>query len=597
MFLHKLYSEPAGLFEAVEFKPGFNFVYAKKGEDGDSRKSLNGLGKSLLLNLIDYCLLSGETSHIKSAKANNDLEEYKIVLEFYVGDDLYVIKRGFQNPNKEIMFGKKTGTLNEYRHTSTDHELSKILCDLIFKNETYEGKYSNTWFRKLMPFFIKAQSSNTKTNFKDPINYLHDRAKEIELIPLHLFLLGISNRLFQKNYEIISEIKAKKPALREVKSLVEDTYNLKDIGQAESELDKLQANISVFEQHIRKFELASQYADVEAQSNKLTEEIKELWHQNFTDRKQIEAYQESFSYDDEDIRPTKIKNLYKELNELLANNIKKTLEEAIKFRKKIAQSRKEFLESEVTELTATISTKEKRISELEKKRAQLFEFLSAKEAIKDLSEAYLDLSKKRERLSDLEGKLKTYQDLSREVTEREKASITLYAEIEQFCIEIKEQLKDFRRIFFFVHDAIYAENKDEANFVFSANKNKDSKVNMDVIIPSNLSYGKNKGRTLIYDLAVLFHAIEKNIHCPRFLIHDGIFDGIDKAHFVHLYNFLMKKEGEGLKFQYIVTLNQEGTIKDLDFGTGAEQLTGGKIEDEAVIVLTPKHPLFGKHWK
>ena len=95
---------------------------------------------------------------------------------------------------------------------------------------------------------------------------------------------------------------------------------------------------------------------------------------------------------------------------------------------------------------------------------------------------------------------------------------------------------------------------------------------------------------------MLFYTIQQNIKCPRFLIHDGIFDGLDKAHFVHLYHFLNQKEREGVEFQYIVTLNQEGTVKDLDFGEGAEDITNNKIEEESIVLLSPKNPLFGKHW-
>ena len=73
MLLNKLYSEPLGLFsKTVEFKNGVNFIFAKKDKSSDAKKSLNGVGKSLFLNFLDYALLSSETAHIKSAKRNNN---------------------------------------------------------------------------------------------------------------------------------------------------------------------------------------------------------------------------------------------------------------------------------------------------------------------------------------------------------------------------------------------------------------------------------------------------------------------------------------------------------------------------------------------
>ena len=150
MFLHKLYSEPGGLFDEVTFKEGVNFIFAKKDGEEDPKSSLNGIGKSLLLNLVDYCLLSSETKHIKSAKKNNDLNGYKVVLEFKIADKFYVIKRSFAYPNRDILFGTRGEDLASYDNTSKDKRLSHILCDLIFKNPTYEGAYSNKLLRQLI---------------------------------------------------------------------------------------------------------------------------------------------------------------------------------------------------------------------------------------------------------------------------------------------------------------------------------------------------------------------------------------------------------------------------------------------------------------
>jgi len=207
----------------------------------------------------------------------------------------------------------------------------------------------------------------------------------------------------------------------------------------------------------------------------------------------------------------------------------------------------------------------------------------------------MNLSRKKDEIGDLEGKIKTYQDLKNEMAEREVERAKLYVEIEIFSQKIKKELSEFRGIFFEIHDAIYAENEGDSKFIFSPNKRKDSRVDIDVVLPSDLSYGKNKGRTLIYDLAVLFNAINKNIRCPKFLIHDGIFDGIDKAHFISLYEYLENLDNNGLKFQYIITVNEEGTLSE-NFGN-SDKVNPEKIFNEAVITLTPSTPLFGNTWK
>ena len=269
----------------------------------------------------------------------------------------------------------------------------------------------------------------------------------------------------------MSELKAKRPALVEVKTLVEESYNLRDIDQAESEALKLETKVAQDEKRIQGFELAKQYSDVESQSNELTAKIKDLWHDNYLDRKKVDEYEKSITQEDK-VSVTKIKNMYNELNKLLAENIKITLDEAMKFRKNLSKSRQDFLQTQIASIKEKITERDEEISELEKKRIALFNFLEAKEAIKDLSEAYLDLSRKRERLSELQGQLRTYHDLSREVSEREAASSSLFVKIETFCLEAKDELNKFRSVFHEVHDAIYEESKDRANFIFAANKKK-----------------------------------------------------------------------------------------------------------------------------
>lgn len=587
MFLKRLYLEPEELFPTINFKNGVNFIFAKKEKDTDTKESLNGVGKTLLLDLLDYCLLSSETKLIRSAKVNNDLKESIVVLEFVVDGKDYIIKRSFVSPNKNILFGTKNSPSNY----NSINDVKNILCDLIFKNTDYKGKYSNKWLRKLIPFFIKKQSTK-HDSFSDPIKYIKE-VSEAELVQYHLLLMGIDNTFFYQNNNLQSELKKKSPAIIEVRDLVQETYGLRDISHAESEIDKLHVQVSKLEGNIKQFKLADQYEDVEKQSNQLTLQIKNLWLQNFSDRKKVESYRDSFHLED-NLSVRKVGRMYKELNELLAEKIERTLDEAMTFRKQIAQSREDFLKEEINDLEDGTKKREVKIKELEERRAKHFRFLEAKNAIADLSEAYLELSKKREELNDLSGKIKLYQDLKKEEADLKQEEAKLYAEIVSFIQKIQKSLSEFRKEFFNVHDAIYVENKNRSSFSLTANEKKDSKINVDISLPADLSKGKNQGRTLVYDLAILFHAMKKGVRAPHFLVHDGIFDGMDKAHFVHLYEYLEKLEKSGTKFQYLITLNEEGTLNE-NFGN-VGKVTPEKIAAEAVITLTPTKTLFGKKW-
>jgi len=585
MILKKIYSEPTGLFPEVTFKKGVNFIFGKK-DAKNSKKSLNGIGKSLFLDILDFCLCSNLSERLKRAKDKKiiELSKYVAVLEFDVCDKTYVIKRSFD----------KTGNLSlnsgDGDRLYKISEAKELLCDLIFKDDSYNGKYYSQWFRKLIPFFVKIQPPK-KENFSDPLSYIQD-VKIMELMQFHLLFLGIDNTLSHKNFQIKSDLKSKGNAIDGVRKYIEETYGLKNISDASNELDKLSRETKSLENKIKDFKLADQYKDSEQSSNILTSKIKNLIYSNYTDDIKLKSYRESSKINiDFDVQ--QIAKIYGDINEILGQNVKRTLEDAISFKKNLAKSREEFLKEEIEILVKTIKERNEEIKGLEEERAKIFKFLEAKEAIKDLSEAFLQLSGKQEKINELSGRIGLHTALVKEQAELKMEDAKLYSEIVNFVESIRSNESEIRAIFADIYNSIYIDYKDQSKFSILTNDRKDQKIEISIKFPSDLSKGKNQGRTLVYDLAVLFLGIKSSRNLPRFLVHDGIFDGMDKAHFVHLCGYL-----QGLSnsqdFQYIVTLNEEGILSDKNFGQGAENLTSQKIEQEAVLVLTPEKKLFNE---
>jgi len=583
MFLKKLYSEPPTLFQLVEFKNGVNFIFGKKHTARDTKESLNGIGKSTLLDLIDFCLLSDfSKKNTRLYKEIKRLTNHKIVLEFEIQGIHYLIKRTVDKP-KDIEFG----LFSETPKVIKIYDLKEKLFGLIFDNPDYRGKLDSSWYRKLMLFFLKIHKRQ-RGQFLDPIKYLSSEiGKEIELNQYHFFLLGIDNTLLCRNYDAQQGVNERNTAIREVKRLVENHYKI-DIKNVDSEINKLERRIKKIKKIIESFQLAEQYDDVEAQANLLTRQIKELSAQNFWDNKKIETYQES--YELKDILDTRkinqIKKMYNEASLLLGKKIGKSLAEAIQFRKQLALSREEFLSDEINALQTEIERRREKIKKWDEERAKLFLFLDSKEALKDLTGAFYNLAETKTKLSDLEGKVKTYHDLLKEKADWELKDKEINKGILEYVDVIKPQISSFYEIMSSVYNDIYPKNQDNLSFGVSPKPLANAKLSININFDDGESKGQNRGRTLVYDIAVLLHTIKKNINCPRFLIHDGLFDGMDKAHFIELYNFIENTLSQSKKFQYIITLNEEGTLNQ-NFGGDFEKINADKIEKEAIAVLTP----------
>ena len=153
MYLERIYTEPK-TFEPVEFKPGINFIFGKKEKSTQSKRSLNNIGKSTFLDLLDFALLSNYNKSNKrlfAAYTKGYLKEKTVILDFKIANAEYTIKRSFDNPNKDILFSKNNTNPAPY----TLKELKTLLCNLIFKKEDYSGYFSDQWLRKLTPFFLK----------------------------------------------------------------------------------------------------------------------------------------------------------------------------------------------------------------------------------------------------------------------------------------------------------------------------------------------------------------------------------------------------------------------------------------------------------
>jgi uncharacterized protein YydD (DUF2326 family) len=336
--------------------------------------------------------------------------------------------------------------------------------------------------------------------------------------------------------------------------------------------------------------LGAQYSDAEREANRATEEIKVLWHQNYADRDRIKNYFESCKQP-APVSKVRVERIYSEFNQLLGEKAKKSLGDVIKFNKELVESREAFIKQEVDRLNGEITEREGKIKVLEADRKKLFDFLSVKGAINDLTEAFSVLNVKKNKLAELESKLRTYNSLKLEMLGLEEKDKTVAIKVKKFIDGIQgAEISDFSQMFSLVYNAIYPETKEQSIFTISDKLSTDAKVEINIDFPDVFSKGKNLGRTLVYDLAMLFYGVEKNISTPHFLVHDGIFDGMDRAHFVSLYSFLDKMKSEGRRFQYILTLNEEGTLSE-DFGD-TDKVTSEKIEQEAVAVYTPTRKIF-----
>lgn len=547
VILKRLYSE-TGLFDEVKFGLGINLIKGVYTKTPAEMTELNGIGKSTLIRLVDFVLLSEEGKRFFDVKKHEFFKEHSVTLEFEIDGKAYFIRRGFSDPNK-VSFGNTLETLEEY----TVVDLRIVLGGLVFGKDGYKGAYENAWFRSLMKFFIKDDINHHER--KDPLKFVSAHISNFETYVYNLFLLGLPN-LSVNDFAVL---KTKADDLHKMRSritrrITEETG--KKLGEINSEIDVLDRKIAAFQDSLAKYEFLSSYEDVEKELISISSEVSGLLRKLTPIEKKLAEYHKSYEYEIE-IDSKKISRLYSEVKEVFGDAVKKQLDDIVSFRKKLAENRKRFLSSRETSLSTEIEELKNKISVIEKRRSALYRVLDEKNALDSLKNTYQLLIEEKAKKEKLVGSIDSLRKIDEDLLILNKLRSEAVSDISSELNGVQEQIKSIRSLFLDIISAsINVENMKEAVFDIRPSPNMGSPLAFDIDVPKSEALGKQRLKVLAYDLTVFFNLIENGRILPYFLVHDGVFHGIGIKTIVKVLNLVNSKFLQNPIFQYIITANE-----------------------------------------
>ncbi|MBK7105534.1 MAG: DUF2326 domain-containing protein [Ignavibacteriae bacterium] len=585
MKLIKLYTAPNNLFEPVIFHPGINIIYGIKSSDDSS---LHGIGKSLVLDLLDYALLSyfnpQGTTRLNRAVNKSKLGKHIIILEFSINKDIYKISRSFTKPNEANLFIN-----NKLIHTKSVVKLRDKFADIIFYRNNYSGKFDTNWYYKLISFYLKIQQI-TDERFTNPIKFTNRPYDEI-LVYL-FYLLNLNNSVLAKSLEIQTNKSNLEKSLNITKDFVTSTFEFPNLASAKTKVSTLNKKISQLSSAIKKLEIDEEYSSTQKELDEITSEIKRSLFLNHSAERRLLEF-EDLSNNSDRLNTEHVEDIYSQYSSdpKLATFIKKSLDDAKEFRSSLFSSRKNFVMIERDRLKRQIEKRERDINSLKTKQRRLLKLLDSEKALDDISAAYDKLSNLESERNQIRSKLDLFDQLEESISKLSDQDSLLKIEFDEYISKIEKELNNLRSLINEIYSAIFGTIDYESLFFFTRNE-KEHRLKINVIPDDKYSHGKNQGRTLVFDLAVLFNSIENKVNSPKFLIHDGIFDSLDNSHFVALYEYCDKKLKEKVDFQYIVTLNQKWQSEDLFSSSKTVNLE--RIEKDAVINIESDKRLLGE---
>jgi uncharacterized protein YydD (DUF2326 family) len=184
MKISKLYSNNNN-FKTIEFNNGINFILS----------DTNGVGKSSLFKLIDFCLLGD-----KHFLGNEHFKDYIFYIELQIAANRYItIKRPVTNgKNIELKITKEKSMLIDEKDFNIKGSLG--IAKSFFENKV---NYSINKFRTYITYFLRDEENQNDAFILNKHTSLH----EIEYKTIISNLLGIDGRKIRRKYELDEIIK------------------------------------------------------------------------------------------------------------------------------------------------------------------------------------------------------------------------------------------------------------------------------------------------------------------------------------------------------------------------------------------------------
>ena len=535
--LERLYSEPR-IFQPIQFEYGLNIIM---GESSDSSDKKIGVGKSICIEFINFCLLKkSNESRLSLIPSKLFEDDTKIKLDLNFKNQNLTITRELNNPNKISIF--KNG--NEIIFKKLD-DASDYLGELYFGD--YPVNTTRISFRNMLAPLIRDERSE----FKDIIQCFDTKKRIPKDYKPHLFFLGFDVELYSKIGSTIKKLQKKSDYFSETKKLITEGNQIK-VTDAKARLNELQSEVGKINASIERLKnnesfdiIQSELIQIEGQLNELRVKQKAIKYEI----RQIETLPQP-----ENISENEINILFNQFKKGLGNLVEKSIKDLKKFKNKIDNFRNTIVNKRLNSLKSELSALNISINKLDEKYANKIGLLDKNgEFLKDLKVSLKLFENKNNELNSLQALVKRYDQAEREKKQLKTQKLNEISELDNEIFEKKKVLDSFLETILEFHEKIMGNR--EAHFEIKTTARKEF-ISFILRTDDDGSHTTERMKVFLYDVALMFNKHTKKNH-PQFLIHDNLFDKDDDSLEKSL-NFLHQQEQKyPSSFQYIMTLNRD----------------------------------------
>jgi len=535
-------------FRAVTFTEGLNLVLADRSNTAGDKDTTNALGKSTLIEIIDFCLASN-TAPGKGLRIDA-LQGWAFTLDITIFGSDVSITRATNTPSFFVVEGSTDEwpvqpTPNKEGELGFDvKKWRAVLAQAMFGLSEINAEFTyRPSVRSLLSYFNRSLPAAYNTPFK-----YFDNQKVWDIQVHNAFLLGLN----WEKAALWQQLKDQKNALDSLKQAIKTGAvdgELASLGELEAERLRLSNQLERERIALSSFQVLPQYREIESQANFLTTEIHSLVNANVTDKRRLERYRESMVAEGTP-SDNRLTALYTEAGVVLPGAVIRTLAQAQAFNEQIVINRRQFITNEIARLESAIEARNTQVVALTEERARYLSTLAGQGALEELTQLQELNAVTRLKVDDLSSRIAQLRQMTTkadtikvDIVELKRAATLDYEERRPLWSQALSLFSEFS-------EHLY---RTSGRLVIDID---DTGYRFDVEIAGSPSEGISKMKIFCYDLMLICFARQRGFGIS-FLIHDStIFDGVDprqRAHALELAAEMSKK----YNFQYICALNTD----------------------------------------
>lgn len=558
MKISKIYANKS--FKNVSFnETGLNVIVGKISDRENTELDSHNIGKSLLLEVIDFLLLKEIKLKAKYFLTKNDIfSELVFFAELKLNNGKYlIIKRAVEN-NTKISF-----KLNDYKLDNfiTDFdEWDEI--DLAIKkakeklNEFLSYDILPNWkYRKAINYFMRYQNDYIDVFKLSKFQGVHKDWK-----PMVFDLLGFNGKLIDKKLSLEEDFEAQKSQLKTLET--ENKVSSEDEDKVVGLIEIKQNEFDTLSNEVDKFNFYEKdNAEKEKLINDIETQIKYANTEHYNIKYEIDKIEKSISTDVDLIDIDDINELYKEVEIFFPDTLLEEYSKVVNFNKEITSERNQFLSENLTSLKKELEETVTLLKKLESEKSTIFTDITEKTTYDKFKKYQKELAKTEADIIILKNKLTSINKMS---AIQEKIN-NLESDIKLKVAELKKEIlkqnhKHIRKLF-----NEFTMKVLNTPAVLSVKSNKSHNIefeaeyqNQEELITTDLARGNTYKKILCaaFDTALLQFYSKSSFY--KFVYHDGVLDSLDirkKEKYIEYVRNVSNQNG----IQYILTVIESET--------------------------------------